>query len=57
MQALNVKQVSKTPPVNKTFHQTLIKSSEKLDVKVEKVVETTKAPSFNRYLEAYSDCV
>ncbi len=57
MQALNVKQVSKTQPVNKTFHQTLIKSSEKLDVKVEKVVETTKAPSFNRYLEAYSDCV
>lgn len=57
MQALNVKQDSKAQLVNKNFHQPLIKSSEKLDVKVEKVAETTKAPSFNRYLEAYSDCV
>jgi hypothetical protein len=57
MQALNVKQVSKTQRVNKTFHQALIKPSEKLDVKVEKVTETTKAPSFNRFLEAYGDCV
>ena len=57
MQALNVKQVSKAQLVNKTFHQTLIKPSEKLDVKVETVVETAKAPSFNRVLEAYGDCV
>lgn len=57
MQALNVKQVSKAQQANKTFHQALIKPSEKLDVKVEKVAETTKAPSFNRFLEAYGDCV
>ncbi len=57
MQALNVKQVSKAHRAKKTFDSALIKQSEKLDVKVEKVAETTKVPSFNRYLEAYSDCV
>jgi hypothetical protein len=57
MQAANVKQVSKTQLANQAYHQTATKKSQKQDVKLEVVAEPTKAPSFNRFLEAYGDCV
>jgi hypothetical protein len=57
MQITNVKPVSKTQLANKAIHPTLIKQSEKLDVNVTKSTEPNKTPSFNRFLEAYSDCV
>ena len=57
MQVANVKQVSKTQLVNQACHQTSVKKSQKRDVKLEVVAEPAKAPSFNRFLEAYGDCV
>jgi hypothetical protein len=57
MQAVNVKQASKPQVANQAISQTLAKQSEKPDAKVVKVVDTNKTASFNRFLEAYSDCV
>jgi hypothetical protein len=57
MQVVNVKQASKPQVANQAISQTLAKQSEKPDVKVVKVVDTNETASFNRFLEAYSDCV
>jgi hypothetical protein len=57
MQAANVKQVTKQNLVNKIANQALIQQSESIKAKTENVVELTKSQSFNRFLEAYSDCV
>ena len=57
MQAANVKQVTKQNLVNKIANQALIQQSLATKVKTENVVELTKSQSFNRLLEAYSDCV
>ena len=57
MQAANVKQVTKQNLVNKIANQALIQQSQVTKVKTENVVELTKSQSFNRLLEAYSDCV
>ena len=57
MQAANVKQVTKQNLVNKIANQALIQQSQVTKVKTENAVELTKSQSFNRFLEAYSDCV
>ena len=57
MQAANVKLVTKQNLVNKIANQALIQQSQATKVKTENVVELTKSQSFNRLLEAYSDCV
>ena len=57
MQAANVKQVTKQNLVNKIANQALIQQSQVAKAKTENVVELTKSQSFNRFLEAYSDCV
>lgn len=57
MQVVNVKQASKPQVTNQAISQTLIKQSEKLVDKVTEVADSNKTASFNRFLEAYSDCV
>ena len=57
MQATNVKQVSKPQLANNAIQQVLIKQSEQLDIKAAKVIDSNKTESFNRFLEAYGDCV
>ena len=57
MQAANVKLVTKQNLVNKIANQALIQQSQVAKAKTENVVELTKSQSFNRFLEAYSDCV
>ena len=57
MQIVNVKQVSKPVVANQAISQTLIKQSEKPNAKVAKVEQANKTASFNRFLEAYGDCV
>jgi hypothetical protein len=57
MQVVNVKQASKLVVANQAISQTLIKQSEKTNAKVAKVEQANKTASFNRFLEAYGDCV
>ena len=57
MQATNVKQVSKPQLANNAIQQVLIKQSEQLDIKASKEIDYNKTESFNRFLEAYGDCV
>ena len=57
MQATNVKQVSKPQLANNAVQQVLIKQSEQLDIKAAKVIDYNKTEGFNRFLEAYGDCV
>lgn len=61
MQVANVKQVSKPAVANQAISQTLIKQSEQpianVVAKVAKVAQANKTASFNRFLEAYGDCV
>jgi hypothetical protein len=57
MQVVNVKQASKPQVANQAISQRLAKQPEKPDAKVVKVVDANKTASFNRFLEAYSDCV
>jgi alpha-tubulin suppressor-like RCC1 family protein len=62
MQALNVKQTTNQELANKAINQALIQKTENTKTKVDdskthNVVELTKTESFNRFLEAYSDCV
>ena len=62
MQAANVKQVSKQELANITINEALIQKTDSAAVKEDNskannVVELTKSQSFNRFLEAYSDCV
>ena len=57
MQAANVNQVTQHNLVNKAINQALIQKPEINKAKVDNVVELNKTQSFNRFLEAYSDCV
>jgi hypothetical protein len=57
MQAVNVKQVTKPELANNAINQSLIEQSKKVDVKVVEAADANKTASFNRFLEAYSDCV
>ncbi len=57
MQAINVKPVIKQNIANKIANKTLIQQPKANEVKTENVVELTKSQSFNRFLEANSDCV
>ena len=62
MLAANVKQVSKQELANITINEALIQKTDSAAVKEDiskanNVVELTKSQSFNRFLEAYSDCV
>ena len=57
MQATNVKQVSKPQLANNAIKQVLIKQSEQLDIEAAKVIDSNKTENFNRFLEAYGDCV
>jgi hypothetical protein len=57
MQAANVKPVTKPELVNKVYSPTLSQRTDEADVKESNVVDLQKHKNFNRYLEAYSDCV
>jgi hypothetical protein len=57
MQAANVKQATKLNQANIAINQALTQKTESAKVKNANVVELTKSQSFNRFLEAYSDCV
>ncbi len=57
MQVANVKQVTKPNLANSAVNQALIQQSEVTKAKVDNVVELNKTQSFNRFLEAYGDCV
>jgi hypothetical protein len=57
MQAANVKQVTQHNLVNKAIKQALIQKPENNKANQDNVVELNKTQSFNRFLEAYSDCV
>jgi hypothetical protein len=57
MQAANVKQVVKPELVSKVRNSTLNQRTDEVDVKESNVVDLQKHKNFNRYLEAYSDCV
>lgn len=62
MQVANVKQVAKAALANMAVNQAIIQKAEDDKAKVSNsktssVAELTKSQSFNRFLEAYSDCV
>ena len=59
MQATHVKQVVKTELLNKNLNPALVKEIEDNDIKSpeSKSVKLSKAQSFNRFLEAFGDCV
>jgi hypothetical protein len=57
MQAANVKQVTQHNLANKAINQAIIQKPEINKAKQDNVVELNKTQSFNRFLEAYSDCV
>ena len=57
MQLVTVKHASKPTMVNKAISKNLLKQSENLNAKAEKGTDAVKAVSFNRFLEAYGDCV
>ena len=59
MQATPVKQAAKTALTNKSFNPTLV---QKIEVNVIELAEPqsadlNKTQSFNRFLEAFGDCV
>ena len=59
MQATNVKQVVKTELLNKSFNPALVQEIEGDDIKSTetKSGNLNKTQSFNRFLEAFGDCV
>ena len=59
MQATHVKQTVKTELVNKNFNPVLIQEIEDNEIKSTetKSGNLSKAQSFNRFLEAFGDCV
>ena len=59
MQATHVKQVVKTELLNKNFNPALVQEIDDNDImSVEtKSGNLNKAQSFNRFLEAFGDCV
>ena len=59
MQATHVKQVVKTELLNKSFNPALVQEIEGDDIKSTetKSGNLNKAQSFNRFLEAFGDCV
>ncbi len=57
MLATQVKQAVNTESGNKTFNPKLVKKIDKAEVEATKAIELSKSQSFNRFLEAYGDCV
>lgn len=59
MQATHVKQVVKTELINKSFNPALVQEIEDNAIKSteSKSGNLNKAQSFNRFLEAFGDCV
>ena len=59
MQATHVKQAVKAELVNKNFNPVLIQEIEDNEIKSTetKLGNLSKAQSFNRFLEAFGDCV
>ena len=59
MQATHVKQVVKTELLNKNFNPALVQETEDNAIKPTetKSGNLNKAQSFNRFLEAFGDCV
>ena len=59
MQATHVKQVLKTELLNKSFNTELLQETEDnaINSAETKFSNLNKAQSFNRFLEAFGDCV
>ncbi len=57
MQATTVKPVVKTELINKVYEPVLNQTTVSKNKQESKVEDFPKQPNFNRFLEAYSDCV